>query len=198
MCKSIASDRGLVIRLQFVTRDSSTGPDIQTILERSSSIFVSFTPHFVSSLLTPKAIFMIAVSPAANGYVRGQAYKALYATILGSFFLAILLMFISGLTLQERPGAKKRYEKNNHWEEYSRYLNRTSILIPFPPQIYEKLPTILKRTIFLEFPIYVFDPAKHSDAGKGQRAAEEGDGHKPSTTSTNNRQSGDQLVSSGA
>jgi hypothetical protein len=100
-------------------------------------------------------------------------------------------MFVSGLTLQERPGAKKRYEKNNHWEEYSKYLNRTSILIPFPPQLYEKLPTILKRTIFLEFPIYVFDPAKHSDAAKGQSGAEEGDANKPST---DNRQSGDGLV----
>jgi hypothetical protein len=45
---------------------------------------------------------MIAVSPAANGYVHGQAYKALYATILGPFFLTILLLFVSGLTLQER------------------------------------------------------------------------------------------------
>jgi steroid 5-alpha reductase family enzyme len=138
------------------------------------------------------AIYMICVSPAANGYVRGQAYKALYATILGPFFLTILLMFVSGLTLQERPGAKKRYEKDNHWEEYSRYLNRTSILIPFPPQLYEKMPTILKRTIFLEFPIYVFDPAKHSDVGKEQHGAEEGNNN--GQNSQENRQSGDQLV----
>lgn len=140
------------------------------------------------------AIYMICVSPAANGYVKGQAYKALYATIVGPFFLTLLLMFVSGLTLQERPGAKKRYEKNNHWEEYSRYLNRTSILIPFPPQLYEKMPTILKRTIFLEFPIYVFDPAKHSDVGKGQQGAEEGNGN--GENSQDNRQSGDQLVNS--
>jgi hypothetical protein len=117
---------------------------------------------------------MIAVSPAADGFVGGQAFKALYATILGPFFLTILLMFVSGLTLQERPGAKKRYEKGNNWESYKRYLDRTSILIPFPPQIYVHLPTFLKRTIFLEFPIYVFDPAKHSDASKGQVSAEEG------------------------
>ena len=137
---------------------------------------------------------MIAVSPAANGYVRGQAYKALYATIMGPFFLTILLMFVSGLTLQERPGAKKRYEKNSHWDEYARYLNRTSILIPFPPQLYEKMPTILKRTIFLEFPIYVFDPAKHSDGGKGQRGAEEGSSNAQNTSQGDNRQSGEQLV----
>jgi hypothetical protein len=128
---------------------------------------------------------MIAVSPAAEGYVHGGARSALYASVVGAIFLTTLLMFVSGLTLQERPGAKKRYEKNNNWEEYSRYLNRTSILIPFPPQLYEKMPTILKRTIFLEFPIYVFDPAKHSDQSPGQRSAEEGrqsqGGVRPST-----------------
>jgi len=121
---------------------------------------------------------MIATSPAANGFVHGGASKALYASILGPLFLTILLMFVSGLTLQERPGAKKRYEKGENWVEYSRWLNRTSILIPFPPQLYEKLPTTVKRTIFLEFPIYVFDPAKHSDQGRG-RSGEEGGLNKP-------------------
>ena len=121
----------------------------------------------------PEAIFMIAVSPAADGYVHGGAYRALYASILGPFFLTLLLLFVSGLPLQERPGAKKRYEKGDHWEEYAEYLRRTSILIPFPPQIYGKLPTILKRTIFLEFPLYVFDPAKHADSAKRPQAAEE-------------------------
>lgn len=117
---------------------------------------------------------MIAVSPAADGYVEGQAYNALYATIVGPFFLTILLMFLSGLPLSERPSAKKRYEKGDNWDAYARYLNRTSILIPFPPQIYEKLPIFLKRTVFLEFPMYVFDPAKHSDVTKGQAGAEGG------------------------
>ena len=118
---------------------------------------------------------MIAVSPAAYHYVRGGAYSALYASILGAFFLTILLMFVSGLPLQERPGGKKRYESGNHWESYSEYTKRTSILIPFPPQLYVRMPTILKRTIFLEFPIYVFDPAKHADQSKVQaREAEEG------------------------
>ncbi len=118
---------------------------------------------------------MIAVSPAADGYVTGQAYNALYASIVGAFFLTILLMFVSGLTLQERPGAKKRYESGNNWDGYANYLHRTSILIPFPPQLYAPLPTIVKRTLFLEFPPYVFDPAKHSDKGAvSQRQAEEG------------------------
>lgn len=109
---------------------------------------------------------MIAVSSAADGYVGGQAYKALHASIVGPFFLTILLMFVSGLTLSERPKAKTRYEKDQNWEGYKRWLNRTSILIPFPPALYEKMPAVLKRTVFLEFPIYVFDPAKHSDVNR--------------------------------
>jgi hypothetical protein len=116
---------------------------------------------------------MIAVSPAAYGYTQGGGYKALYASILGPFFLTILLLFVSGLTLQERPGAKKRYEKGINWPAYEDYLHRTSILIPFPPQIYSKMPVILKRTIFLEFPIYVFDPAKHADGKPSDAAAAE-------------------------
>ena len=118
---------------------------------------------------------MIAVSPATDGDVSGGAYDALYASILGPFFLTALLMFLSGLPLQERPGAKKRYESGNHWESFKAYTERTSILIPFPPQLYRPLPTILKRTVFLEFPLYVFDPAKHADLNKvADREAEEG------------------------
>jgi hypothetical protein len=136
---------------------------------------------------------MVAVSAAADGHVRGQAFKALYATILGPIFLTILLMFVSGLTLSERSGAKKRYENGANWEGYQRYLNRTSILVPFPPQLYERLPTIIKRTVFLEFPMYVFDPAKHSDGPKGQRAAEAGQGQH---SEANVRESGERLTSS--
>lgn len=140
---------------------------------------------------------MIAVSSAADGFVRGQAYKALYATILGPIFLTLLLMFVSGLTLSERPGAKKRYEKGDNWDGYRRYLDRTSILIPLPPQLYERVPTVLKRTVLLEFPMYVFDPAKHSDAAQGggggderQRTVEEGRA-KPSGSIDRDRSTGE-------
>lgn len=128
---------------------------------------------------------MIAVSSAADGYVQGQAYNALSATVVGPILLTVLLMFVSGLTLSERPGAKKRYEQGLNWPGYQRYLQRTSILVPFPPALYEKLPVVLKRTVFLEFPMYVFDPAKHADGapagtagGDAQRDrdAEEGRG----------------------
>ncbi|POR38663.1 Hypothetical protein TPAR_09351 [Tolypocladium paradoxum] len=84
------------------------------------------------------AIYMIAVSAAADGHVGGQAYKALCATIVGPVFLT-----------------------------------RTSILIPLPPQLYARMPVFLKRTLFLEFPMYVFDPAKHSHVKHPGGGAEE-------------------------
>ncbi|KAJ6443051.1 oxidoreductase [Purpureocillium lavendulum] len=144
----------------------------------------------------PLAIYMIAVSAAADGYVGGQAYKALYATILGPFLLTILLMFVSGLPLSERPKAKSRYEKGNNWEGYKRWLDRTSILIPFPPQLYERVPVFLKRTVFLEFPMYVFDPAKHSDVKHPGGAGEGGEreSHEQAGTATRNRQSGEERL----
>ncbi|KAF2739344.1 DUF1295-domain-containing protein [Polyplosphaeria fusca] len=132
-------------------------------------------PNYFGEIIIQFSIFMMAVSPAANGYVHGGAYAALYASILGPFLLTALLMFLSGLPLQERPGAKKRYEKGTKWDEYQTYLRRTSILVPFPPQLYEKVPVFLRRTVFLEFPMYVFDPAKHADQSMVRgNAAEEG------------------------
>ncbi|KAM0255683.1 hypothetical protein ACHAQJ_005527 [Trichoderma viride] len=138
---------------------------------------VSRHPNYFGEILVHFAIYMIAVSSAADGFVGGQAYKALYATIIGPFFLTFLLLFISGVPLSERPKAKARYEKGNNWQGYKRWLDRTSILIPFPPQLYEKMPTVLKRTILLEFPMYVFDPKKHSDVPRpGGAVNEDGDG----------------------
>ncbi|KAI0473916.1 hypothetical protein GGR56DRAFT_666883 [Xylariaceae sp. FL0804] len=126
-------------------------------------------PNYFGEIIIQFAIYMICVSSAADGSVGGQAFKALYATIVGPLLLTILLMFVSGLPLSERPGAKKRYENGQNWEGYKAYLDRTSILIPFPPQIYRRLPTFVKRTVFLEFAMYVFDPAKHSDAANAHQ-----------------------------
>jgi hypothetical protein len=76
---------------------------------------------------------------------------------------SVLLMFLSGLPLQEVPNAKKRYTKNQNWEAYSEYLRRTSILYPIPPAMYAPMPTFLKRTIFLELPLYVFKPSEEDE-----------------------------------
>ncbi|KAI5865711.1 DUF1295-domain-containing protein [Durotheca rogersii] len=145
-------------------------PDRAAICD-SGLFHFSRHPNYFGEIILQFAIYMICVSAVADGDADGPAYDALYATIVGPFFMTFLLLFVSGLPLSERPGARKRYEKGLNWDAYQRYLNRTSILIPFPPWIYERLPTFLKRTVFLEFSMYVFDPAKHSS---GVVAAEEG------------------------
>ena len=114
----------------------------------------------------------MAVTPASYSYVHRGARASLYASILGPIFLTMLLMFVSGLNLQERPRAKKIYEKGEGWPEYATYLHRTSILFPFPPQLYSKLPVLAKRTVFLEFPMYAFDPVKHTDRSDTQHEEE--------------------------
>ena len=158
-------------------------------------------PNYFGEIIMQFAIFMIAVSPSAYGYILSGSgsYAAQYAAIIGAFFLTILLMFVSGLTLQERPGAKKKYEADGPngpgWQQFKRWTERTSILIPFPPQLYAPLPTFIKRSVFLEFPIYVFDPAKHADQKKLQeREAEQGESRNASQSQPRNG-SGDNLVS---
>ncbi|KKP04857.1 hypothetical protein THAR02_03035 [Trichoderma harzianum] len=155
---------------------------------------VSRHPNYFGEILVHFAIYMIAVSSAADGFIHDQAYKALYATILGPIFLTFLLLFVSGIPLSERPKAKARYESDNNWQAYKRWLDRTSILIPFPPQLYEKMPTILKRTIFLEFPLYVFDPKKHSDMSQPEGTANEGHVGSGGDDQTSSPQSGEERL----
>jgi len=134
-------------------------------------------PNYFAEIMTQVSIYILAVTPASYGTVPygSGAYAALYASCVGFILLTVLLMFVSGLTLQERPGAKKRYEKGTGWPEYEKYLHDTSILIIMPPFIWRNLPVWVKRTVGLEFPIYVFDPAKHVDQSKADdRQAEEG------------------------
>lgn len=95
--------------------------------------------------------------------------------MVGFWFLFCLLFFVSGLTLQERPGAKKRYEKGVNWPAYEKYLHDTSIWIVMPPAIWRNLPVWVKRTVGFEWPLYVFDPARDADQKKVQdRRSEEG------------------------
>ncbi|CAG8545717.1 8107_t:CDS:2, partial [Dentiscutata erythropus] len=83
--------------------------------------------------------------------------KTAIVSILSPIFTVLILLFLSGMPMGERPTHIKQYRAGN-WTEYSRHLSRTSCLIPFPPSLYEPLPQFVKSTLFLEFPIYKFDP----------------------------------------
>ncbi|KAJ4163769.1 hypothetical protein LMH87_005477 [Akanthomyces muscarius] len=161
---------------KYLFRSRQTRESNRTSVCDSGFFALSRHPNYFGDIIIQWSIFMIAVSAAADGYVHGQAYKALYASILAPFFITFLLMFVSGMPLSERPKAKERYEKGNNWEGYKRWLDRTSPLIPFPPQLYARMPVFLKRTAFLELPMYVFDPAKHSDVATPGGGRDDGGG----------------------
>lgn len=109
----------------------------------------------------------------------------------------MLLFFVSGLPPSEKPTAKKYYlmshgsnpESGDKWAEYKvgpvparpivsqltrstrtrqAYLNRTSIFFPIPPSLYRPIPTAIKQTLLLDFPMFKFD--EHKD---GKEAVEE-------------------------
>jgi amino acid transporter len=172
--------RSIVIRGCRAQLGFGNGRDIRITLGRSFSISVCvYLGILLNGMTDFTGIYMICVSPAAYGVLPRGAHAALTATIVGPFLLAFFLIFISGIILSERPSAKKRYEKGDHWEEYKAYLNKTSILIPLPPSLYARIPTIIKRTLLFEFPIFVFDPAKHSDKrAPGEREHEEHADHR--------------------
>ena len=81
-------------------------------------------------------------------------------------------MFGSGLPTAEKPTAKRYFlmscgddaREPGAWKNYKAYLNRTSILIPLPPTLYSRLPDVIKKTVFLDFPIYRFDEGKDGTA----------------------------------
>ncbi|OAA68224.1 hypothetical protein SPI_00419 [Niveomyces insectorum RCEF 264] len=139
-------------------------------------------PNYFGEIVLQFGIYTIAASAAMAttpvGHRTLPFAPALNATVVGPIFLTLLLFFVSGMTLSERPSAAKRYaaataaaEHDNHdddnarrvWADYCDYLHRTSILVPLPPALYAPLPTWLKRTLLFEFPLYVFNPAKHAD-----------------------------------
>lgn len=85
-----------------------------------------------------------------------------WIAVLGPIFITLLLLFVSGVTLTEQSADKKHGGKEDYWE----YKNRTSVLYTIPPALYAPIPTALKRTIFLDFPLYNDESGRGSGAEK--------------------------------
>jgi hypothetical protein len=67
-------------------------------------------------------------------------------------------MFVSGVNLQEESNARKRFVSDLNYEGWMEYLTTTPVLVPVPG--YRFVPGWLKRTLFLDFGIYVYRPTK--------------------------------------
>jgi len=124
-------------------------------------------PPYFGEMMCWFGIWILCLSPSTNGSISSSATAAQYGSIVSPLFTVLLLMFASGLPTAEKPQAKKyfllsngsdaRPEYSSAWTQYKEYLSETSILIPLPPLIYRHLPTLLKRTLLLDFPVYTFN-----------------------------------------
>ena len=136
-------------------------------------------PNYFGEMFLQFGIYLIALGPTAYGIVpRGSgAAAAQVASIIGPCLLCSLLLFLSGLTLQERPGAKKKFESDGpdgeKWLRFKNWNDKTSILIPMPQAIWSRLPLTVKRTVGFEWPMYVFVPEKHADMDQVKRRMQE-------------------------
>ena len=141
-------------------------------------------PNYFGEMLLQFGIYTIAVTPAFHdeANLSGGAKAALHASIVGPILLTLLLLFVSGMNLSERSGARKRWEIGGDvWEGYKAYLDRTSILIPVPRVIWKGLPGWVKGTVGFQWRLYQFAPEVHGavrDDDNAGAAAGDGDEHR--------------------
>ncbi|CUS09052.1 unnamed protein product [Tuber aestivum] len=133
-------------------------------------------PNYFGEIILHFGIWLITITPSVDGCVKGRPAAIQYATVVAPILSLLIVLFKLGLSLSEKGIAKRRYQNGIDWEGYSEYLKCTSILIPMPSGVWMALPTVVKRTIGLEFPFYVFDPTKEGytgyTAGKAEKWAE--------------------------
>lgn len=81
-----------------------------------------------------------------------------WCSILSPLMTMHILMNVpaTGIANANGKNLKRYYDKCP--EEYAAYRKKTSILIPLPFGLYEYVPTILKRTLFLDFAKYEYVP----------------------------------------
>lgn len=97
---------------------------------------------------------------ASTAVLRGAEHLA----VLGPIFITLILLFVSGIPLLEQ-GADKKHGKK---KDYLAYKKRTSVLFPVPPALYEKLSEGVKKSVFLDIPLYnKMDETNVSDVEAG-------------------------------
>ncbi|CAE6418256.1 unnamed protein product [Rhizoctonia solani] len=131
-------------------------------------------PPYFGEILCWWGIWLVALS--ATSGTSGGPRSAQLGALVSPLFTMVLLIFGSGIPTAQKPTAKKFYllsngpnaTHGNAWQNYQRYMKRTSVLIPFPPALYERLPQSIKTVFLLDLPMYQF----HEETD-GKKAYEE-------------------------
>lgn len=119
-------------------------------------------PNYFGEILVWWGVYALALPD-----LHSAALPALASPLL----VSTLLMFISGVPILEH-GANTKYGRN---EAYQAYKRKTSILLPMPPSLYERLPDAVKKWVLLDFPWYntVSDQARLDDTEEQAASQEE-------------------------
>lgn len=97
-------------------------------------------PNYFGEMLVWWGVYL-AVAPGLHG--TG------HIAVLSPVFVMLLLLFVSGVPILERSADKKFGEDS----EYRLYRQCTSVLVPFPPRLYEKVPRAVKKFLFLDLEV---------------------------------------------
>lgn len=65
-------------------------------------------------------------------------------------FITCLILFVSGVPILELSADRKYGSR----DDYITYKKSTSLLIPFPPSWYSRLPAAVKKSVFLDFDMF--------------------------------------------
>lgn len=111
-------------------------------------------PNYFGEILLWWGIFVISTAELS---ARAWGWGA----VASPLFTMAILLFFSGMPLGEKSNDKK-YGANpgsDYWE----YKRRTSILIPMPPSIFSKLPSLIKFLLFFEWPLYTYTSGENQE-----------------------------------
>lgn len=153
--------------------------------------YYSRRPNYFGEMVHWWAIWLLCVSPALyrgnSGGISQRGHDALLGSLVSPLFTMILLSFVSGIPTAEKPSQQKYYlmsygvdggktlepfgksqRETDPWRRMKGYRERTSLLLPLPPALYEPLPRFIKTFLLFDIPFFRFDEEKD-----GPKAIEE-------------------------
>jgi hypothetical protein len=91
-----------------------------------------------------------------------------WSTLLSPGFTVLILLFLSGMPSAEGNAQLRFMKTPSKRAEYEAYRERTSPIIPVPPQLYVCLPRLVKQLFCCEFPMYEVSSQPEADSdGEG-------------------------------
>ncbi|CAD7950602.1 unnamed protein product [Amoebophrya sp. A120] len=115
--------------------------------------YYSRHPNYFGEILMWWSAFGLCIQPMmVDSGVTGYMLLAVLSPLITTF----LLLCVSGVPLAEG----KHLERYLKYPDFPAYRKRTSCLVPMPPGVYERIPSLLQRLLLCEWKRYEYvEPA---------------------------------------